>query len=439
LGDILGQQHNVKYLLTSSGRVRTISDFLLFLLFMIPLLTPSNLMALNRDESYGQIASLVSSNGQDKSEYFLSQLDKYIGVPYRRGGIGEKGFDCSGFVRQVYAEFFGLDLPHQSYSQSSLPFMQKIAKDELVTGDLVFFSTTGKKKRINHVGIYLSDGRFIHAAKGGVTVSSLYSSYWKARFFVAKRVDNNHIWNRLDADERIESPLLATDINQSSRFDMLYDLTGNLSALDGYPYYKESSNDTLSLGYELTWSASIANGAFVPKFTAFQGYSHPFQSDQNNIFPVFRNSEFGLTTISNRSSDQGLNFAAAIASDENGLSLTPSFTYFDSGYNIEKKRLQRFTYGLDLEISPANQPWLLALGMQFSEYTYSDNASSTAGLNEFRSPMNMSLTYLHQLSKSAYLSFTGELAQRFEPVSGGGSLDQLKNERRSLFLFNYKY
>jgi hypothetical protein len=119
--------------------------------------------------------------------------------------------------------------------------------------------------------------------------------------------------------------------------------------------------------------------------------------------------------------------------------LTPSFAYFDSGYDIEKKRLQRFTYGIDLEISPANQPWLLSLGMQFSDYAYSNNASSTSVFNEFRSPMNMSLTYLHQLSKSAYLSFTGELVQRFEPVPGGGSLDQWKDERRSLFLFNYKY
>jgi len=386
-------------------------------------------MALTQDKTYTQISFLLSSIDQDKSEHFLNQLDKYIGIPYRRGGATEKGFDCSGFVRQVYSEFFGLDLPHQSRSQSSLPFMQKISKNELVTGDLIFFSTGKKHKQINHVGIYLSDGRFIHAAKGGVTVSSLDSSYWKARFFVAKRVGDIDIWNRLDADEKPELLLPATDI----------DLTGNLPVFDGYPYYKDSSDDTFSLGYELTWSASIANGSFVPKLTAYQEYYRPIQSYQNNISSALRNSEFELTTLSGRSSDQRLNFTAAIASDENGLSLTPSFAYFDSGYDVEKKRLQRFTYGLDLEISPASQPWLLDLGMQFSKYTYSDNASSTVALNEFHSPMNMSLTYLHQLSKSAYFSLTGELVQRFEPASGGGSLEHWKDERRSLFLFNYKY
>jgi hypothetical protein len=437
LGDILDQQNNVKYLIASSGRFRVILNFLLSLLLTVSVLIPSRLMALTQDETYSQVASLLSSLNQDKSEYFQNQLDKYIGIPYRRGGTGEKGFDCSGFVRQVYSEFFGLELPHQSGSQSSLPFMQKISKDELVTGDLVFFSAGKKHKRISHVGIYLSDGRFIHAAKGGVTVSSLDSSYWKARFFVAKRVGNTNIWDRLESDEKPESMAFLTDTNFGSRFDTLTDMTGNLSALNGNPDFKDYSDDSISMGYEITWSTSIANGSIVPKITAFQDYYRPFQSYLfNNIsLPI---NEFG-PEAANRSSDQGMNLTAAFASNDKVLSLTPSFAYFDSGYEFENKRLQRITYGLNLEISPANQPWLLALGMQFSDYTFSNNATSNSALNEFRSPMNMSFTYLHQLSKSAYLSFSGEVVQRYEPTSTAGGLDQFKDERRSLFLFNYKY
>jgi hypothetical protein len=434
----LDQQNKVTYLTACRKTFRILSNFLLFLVLMTVVFAPSRLIALTSDNTFSQVSSLFLID-QNKSDNFQNQLDKYIGIPYRRGGSTEKGFDCSGFVRQVYSEFFGLDLPHQSRSQSSLPFMQKITKDDLITGDLVFFATGKKNKRINHVGIYLSDGRFIHAAKGGVTVSSLDSSYWKARFFVAKRVGNGDIWSSFEADQKSDSSLLAKEINYSSRFNILNELTGNLSAFDGNPYYKDYSSDTLSLGYEITWSASIANGSIVPKVTAFQDYYRNMLPSSSSISLPFKDSEFGMTAASIRSSAQGMNFATAFASNDNGLSLTPSFAYFDSGYDFESKHLQRLTYGLDFEISPVNQPWLLTFGMQFSDYTYSNNSASDNINNELRSPMNMSLTYFHQLSKSAFLSFTGEVVQRYEPASAGGSLDQWKDERRSLFLFNYKY
>jgi hypothetical protein len=433
----LDQQNSITYLIALSGKPGIFSAILFFLLLAIFLTIPSNLMAVTQFES-AQINSLIPSINTDKVEYFQSQLDKYIGIPYRRGGSTEKGFDCSGFVRQVYSEFFGLDLPHQSGSQSSLPFMQKITKDDLITGDLVFFTTGKKHKRISHVGIYLSDGRFIHAAKGGVTVSSLDSSYWKARFFMAKRVGNDDIWSRLvEPDQKLDSSSVADDINYSSRFNILNELTENLSAFEGYPYYKDDSNESLSMGYEISWSTSLANGSIVPKVTAFQDYYRPGQSLLNNVNLTLKNNELNLETVSSRSSDQGMNFTAAFAS--NDISLTPSIAYFDAGYDLENKRLQRFTYGLDLEISPVNKPWLVSFGMNFSDYTYSYNTASNAGLNEFRSPMNMSLTYLHQLSKSAYLSLTGQVVQRYEPSSINGSLDQWKDDRRSLLLFNYKY
>jgi hypothetical protein len=435
----LDLQKKMTYSAAYSGLFRIIVKFLLFLMIATSFLIPSSLYAITQSDLLKQDSALLSSVDQDKSEYFQSQLDKYIGVPYTRGGTTEKGFDCSGFVRQVYQEFFGLDLPHQSSSQSSLPFMQKIAKDELVTGDLIFFSTTGKKKRINHVGIYLSDGRFIHAAKGGVTVSSLDNNYWKARFFVAKRVGNNDIWDKLEVEGKTESGLLEMYNKYSSRFSLLADLNGNSSNFDTFPYYSDYSKDTLSLGYEITWSTSIANGSIVPKVTAFQEYYRPFQSNINDSTSSFRNTEFGLMTASDRLSDQGMHLTAAFRGEDSPLSLTPSFAYVDSGYDYEKRHMQRFTYGLDLEISPVNKPWLLALGMQYSEYSYLDNTSSSGTLNEFRSPLNMSFTYLHQLSKSSYLSLIGEVVQQYEPASKGGSLDQWKDERRSMFLFNYNY
>ena len=437
----MGQQNNIISRIVSKGLLHSSAFFLFSLTIITAFFIPSSLLALTGTELYNGDSIFIPSVDPDKSAYFQSELDKYIGIPYIRGGATEKGFDCSGFVRQVYKEFFGIDLPHQSSSQSSLPFMQKVDKEELLTGDLVFFSTTGKNKRINHVGIYLSDGRFIHAARSGVTISSLENSYWKARFFVAKRVGNDDIWNQVAFDKESEDGLSYFSQKYSSLFNLVSDSNESPYSLAAYPYhgyYSVYPNDEFSLGYEITWSASIANGSIVPRLTAFQKYTG-FESYSDNIpyYPEYNGID--LETASDRLSYQGMRFATALGNDDDGFFLTPSFTYYDTGYDLEKRRLQRFTYGLDLEISPVNKSWLVALGMKYSEYTYSDNLNYLNNSNEFNSPMNISFTYLHRLNESAYLSFTSGVGQRYYPAYEGNSPDHWENDRRSMFLFNFNY
>jgi len=130
-------------------------------------------------------------------EALLELVEPYLGTPYRWGGASRKGMDCSGFVKHIYSTTFSLDLPHSSYQQHAHPIMKKVSKDQLQTGDLVFFSQ--KNRRIAHVGIYLADGNFIHAGRRtGVTISSLDSSYWKIRMVSAKRPAG--LWRSEDAD-----------------------------------------------------------------------------------------------------------------------------------------------------------------------------------------------------------------------------------------------
>lgn len=434
----MGHKNNIISLTDFKGSLKPAAGLLLFLALIALFVIPSNLFALTGSELYASDSLLFSSVDTNKSEYFQSELDKYLGIPYIRGGSTEKGFDCSGFVRQVYKEYFGIDLPHKSSSQSSLPFMQKVDRSDLLTGDLIFFSTTGKNKRINHVGIYLSDGRFIHAARGGVTISSLDNSYWKARFFVAKRVGNDDIWSRLELDEGNEDGLLSVYENYSYLFNLLSDSNENPYMLGSYPYSNSHLDDEYSMGYEITWSASMANGSIVPRFTAFQKYTG-FQSYSDNT-PYYRGDD-GIDPegASERLSYQGMRFAAALGTADDVFSLTPSFAYYDTGYDLEKRRFQRYTYGLDLEITPVNKAWLLALGMKYSEYTYSDNLTSLTNSNEFNSPMNISFTYLHRLNESAYLSFTSGVGQRYYPGYEGSLADHWENDRRSMFLFNFKY
>ena len=107
-------------------------------------------------------------------------------IRYRRGGREPStGFDCSGFVRYVFRHSLGQDLPTDSASQFHAG--AKVARGEMKTGDLVFFRTRGQ--RVSHVGIYLDNGRFIHAPSAGkrVSISNLDETYWAKRFVGAKR------------------------------------------------------------------------------------------------------------------------------------------------------------------------------------------------------------------------------------------------------------
>ncbi|MFT4991108.1 MAG: cell wall-associated NlpC family hydrolase [Polaromonas sp.] len=112
----------------------------------------------------------------------------FLGVPYQRGGnTVETGFDCSGFVKAIYEQTVGLVLPRRAEQQAAAT--QNIERKELLPGDLVFFNTM--RRAFSHVGIYIGDGKFIHAPKPGaeVRVESLATTYWNRRFDGARRVD----------------------------------------------------------------------------------------------------------------------------------------------------------------------------------------------------------------------------------------------------------
>lgn len=108
------------------------------------------------------------------------------GVPYVRGGTSRGGFDCSGFTRYVYARQ-GVSLPRTAADQSGVG--TRVSRDELRSGDLVFFAGT-YKRGISHVGIYVGDGNFIHAPRTGsaVRIDDLDSSYYRAHWAFGRRV-----------------------------------------------------------------------------------------------------------------------------------------------------------------------------------------------------------------------------------------------------------
>lgn len=109
----------------------------------------------------------------------------WMGTPYDYGGESKSGTDCSGFTMQIFKESAGMDLPRTTEEQAKLG--SAVAKEDLKFGDLIFFNTTGENP--SHVGIYIGDDMFAHASVSfGVTLSSMYSSYYKKRYTEARRV-----------------------------------------------------------------------------------------------------------------------------------------------------------------------------------------------------------------------------------------------------------
>ncbi len=127
------------------------------------------------------------SRAVDSVQKTLDQAMDYLGVRYRRGGTSAtSGFDCSGYVRSVFAESLGLILPHNAKAISKAG--EFITKNELQPGDLVFFNTM--RRAFSHVGIYLGNDLFVHAPRAGgkVRIEDMTDRYWKRRFDGARRV-----------------------------------------------------------------------------------------------------------------------------------------------------------------------------------------------------------------------------------------------------------
>lgn len=140
---------------------------------------PDNRRAWVRSES------LVLGSWQPQSpETLVAKAREFVGVPYKWGGVDPNGYDCSGFVQEVF-RLAGYQVPRMADVQYEK--LDKVQTEDLRVGDLVFFNTDGSG--VSHVGIYTGDNHFLHASSSrGVTESSLDESYYKSRFVGAARL-----------------------------------------------------------------------------------------------------------------------------------------------------------------------------------------------------------------------------------------------------------
>ncbi len=121
----------------------------------------------------------VDAHSENKEREFLEFINSWIGTPYLYGGCSQKGSDCSGLVYSTYKELYKMDIPRST--SEIFKRAKAIDEREVKAGDLVFFDI--KSGSVSHVGMYISDRKFIHSStKKGVIISSLDEDYYREHF-----------------------------------------------------------------------------------------------------------------------------------------------------------------------------------------------------------------------------------------------------------------
>ncbi len=122
------------------------------------------------------------------SDLVMTALN-FLDLPYRFGGQSvASGFDCSAFTRHVFATSLGLLLPRRTDEQALASSLKDVRRTDLKPGDLVFFNTM--QRTFSHVGIYVGEGRFVHAPRTGarIRMEDMRLAYWEQRFTGARRL-----------------------------------------------------------------------------------------------------------------------------------------------------------------------------------------------------------------------------------------------------------
>lgn len=150
----------------------------------------------------------------------VSEARKWLGTPYVYGGHSRKGTDCSGFLMEVFRECAGISLPRSSRDQHA--YCHPIDREYLAVGDLVFFSSRRSGGRVSHVGMYIGEGRMIHASSSrGVVEDDLTSQYFVTYYQGAGRIpqlaEANPVSTKNEPRKRTNpSPSEATNDNESA-------------------------------------------------------------------------------------------------------------------------------------------------------------------------------------------------------------------------------
>jgi cell wall-associated NlpC family hydrolase len=322
------------------------------------------------------------------------EANKLIGTPYRYGGITTDGMDCSGLIKKLYAKLFGINLPHNAFAQSRQGFLEKVPSNSLQPGDLIFFGPG--RRHINHVGVYLSNGRFLHAALSeGVSISSLSNSYWRSRFIVSKRVKG--------FDYPPVHRSLASLIKSEQETSYVTELG-----------YNQALSDKIALSVGTYTQATKTNALFPSLMDATR-----------NLNPYADPSEFHVR--------QGFRVAAPIK-PFGWLAIAPTLGFVE-GYNGDPEGSRRIL-GLEAQMSGADSRWSLAMAAARSMHSdggFGWSMEPWTGMNS----LDMALGLHVNLSDALRFSVIGARVNSDLSATSGNGLGQSADDLSFRFDFSF--
>lgn len=140
------------------------------------------------DGGSAYLAELLKGISDPMAHDLISEAGGWIGTNYVYGGNSREGIDCSGLVMSVYRDVCGVKIPRTTRDQ--VRYCTLVARNKLRPGDLIFFGKDTSPDSVSHVGMYVGDGRMIHASSSrGVIVSPFESGYWADRYCTGARVE----------------------------------------------------------------------------------------------------------------------------------------------------------------------------------------------------------------------------------------------------------
>jgi len=379
------------------------------------------------------VSSRTSSTKQQPQ--LQSAMKKYLGTPYELGGTGSDGIDCSGFSRLIYKNVYGVNLPHNAASQSKCPpsLLRKVPLENLKLGDLIFFSSSARnKKSITHVGLYLSDGEFIHASRGkkSVVISSLNEGHWKSKIVSTKRLTNLDPW---DEWQSVHTSGISLAANKKNRLRLSYKKTVKAAAASSkYAalYYRDQFHDL-----ELQYSRALQNNAWDITMSTFREQIRI--ADGRAAYGTFHApmEQFVYDGHFTSAYSQGVRIDSNIKPLA-WLSITPSITYFNYGPGMEDMDLPRRAMGVDVNLMPLSNTWSLSTTVQYADLK--QPGVPVLNYNNNLNAIDMSFRYHQQVNDRLNITVIG---QRVQKSSTGVEqyLDSERIDQRLSFLLNFIY
>jgi hypothetical protein len=352
--------------------------------------------------------------------------------------------DCSGFSKYIYSRLFGVELPHKASLQYQLGIFRDTSREPLRTGDLVFFK---KRNTIDHVGIYLEDGRFVHSiGRKGVVISSLENPYWKSLLAGSRRLMGLESDN-LD-DVTLAQALANVPFDERSRFRLhvsflLQDEHPFSGVEDSFPWTNGMGSPSEDPWWDAPYSIEI-------------GYQRDLAMDSVNLqMSAFRerslfepsatrppSSLAGGNTYAGHAGPRtflqsGLSLAGEIGLFE-GVRIRPSFTLIERGATIEENWGDtRSVLGLEALVAPPLGSYDLSLAVDYADRL--ETALQPLSVADDMNEWGMSLRFRYRLTDLMRISFAGQHAFGDPSKSPGGSRVRGGSSSDFLFLFDLSY